>query len=428
MFRKSVLFITLCIFFFMSACAKIDEINPEPTETTPPEESQITITPDPTESEPENVEPEKPNTFFFNFDDTQMVKYCQAISSMPAQYFPVFRGNAITSLSEAPDTLFQIDLQTMNPTPIAKSDYEKGFIGEVQANTDWAVYFDLIDPVATTEWKLVAVDLDTQEKQIVLEPTGRDIYQWQKFFYLADDAVYISMLKFPEDETSQDYESALILRYDLKGKQLETLVSRDFDGNYFGHLVATPDLLIVESLGLDKTSPAELFVYSLPDMDLKVVKPERYQNQLTLQAPLLAWKNNPKTPVTSGFSITDILYLEEKTYTFAPVENLHGQLAFFDNTVLLTEKITYPIQGLAIVLYELNNERFVILGHESPYMVFENPVVNEDKLYWTFKTNADSANPDYHFCTMQIDELYEQMTPIDLSQAPPSPTMAPGEG
>lgn len=433
MLRKTAVLITLCIFLFISACNKPNGIEPKTTETTPPEQSQTTRPPDlsspePESTEPEPIEAEQANTYFFNFDNDQAAKLCQPFTSKPAQLFPILNGKAFTSLSEAPDTVFQLDVQTMETTSIAKSVYEDGFIGDIQGNAKWVVYFDLIDPIATTEWKLVAVDLATQEKQIVLEPTGRDIYQWQKFFYLIDDVVYISMLKMPENESAQDYESSLILRYDLKEKQLETLVNRDYDGKYFGHLVATPDLLIVESLGLDKTSPAELYVYSLPGMDLKILKPERYQGNLALQAPLLAWKNDSSQPVTSEFSLSNIATWEENTHAFSPVEDLYGQLAFFENTVLLTEKISYPIQGSAIVLYELNNERFVIMGHESHYMIYANPVVNGDTLYWIFKTNADLASPDYHLCTMPINDLHEQMTPIDLNQAPPQPTMSPGEG
>ena len=433
MHRKTALLITLTFFLIISACNKTIEIEPKTTETTSPEQAQTTRppnlgSPESESTKPQPVDEEEPNTSFFNFDNDQATKLCQPFTSKPAQLFPILNGKAFTSLSEAPDTLFQLDLQTMEATPIAKSVYENGFIDQVQANSSWVVYFDLNDPVATTEWKLVAVDLATQEKQVVLEPTGRDIYQWQKFFYLMDDFVYISMLKMHEDETAGDYELTRILRYDLKEIHLETLVENNYEGQYFGHLVATNELLIVESLGLEKTSPAELYVYSLPGMDLKVVKPERYQGSLGLQAPFLAWKNDSSQPATSEFSLSNITTWEENTHAFSPVEDLHGQLAFSGNTVLLTERITYPIQGLAIVLFEPDQGHFMMLVHESTYMVFENPVVNEGKLYWTFKTNADSANPSYHLCTMAIGDLHEQMTPIDLKQAPPQPTMPPGEG
>lgn len=432
MHRKTALFITLTLFLFVSACTNIAEIKPEATTIPTSEQNQATLSPnlsspEPESTEPEPVEAEQADTFLFNFDNDQAAKLCQPFASKPAQLFPILNGKAFTSLSEAPETLFQLDLQTMEATPIAKSVYENGFIDQVQANGNWAVYFDLNDPVATTEWKLVAVDLATQEKQVVLEPTGRDIYQRQKFLYLMDNVVYISMLKMHEDETAGDYESTRILRYDLKEKHLETLVEKIYEGKYFGHLVATNDLLIVESLGLEKTSPAELYAYSLPGMDLKVVKPERYQGSLALQTPFLAWKNDSSQPVTSEFSLSNIEAWEENAHAFSPVDDLHGQLAFFENTILLTERITYPTTGLAIVLFEPDQGRFSMLAHESPYMVFENPVVNEGKLYWTFMTNAESANPSYHLCTMEIDDLFEQMTPIDLKQAPPQPTMPPGE-
>lgn len=416
---KKMLFlcILVAILSVFASCRTVPEQTTQPKQTEPvpvlqgsdltPDSSDMPSTNDdepetPTE-EPtaEELTPE-PSTsiaqFLVELTDEHFEQYCSPLPLANAHDYAISEGKLYTTFSDDPSTLYAIDLDDFERKAIASSEYPNGIITDIQSNDNWVFYIDMKEPGNRFDWNAYVVNLDTLEKQAITDPTQTEKAIELRSFALEDDVLYFNVLT--RNENQEGYEKSSIVAFDLEDGAYSTLLSTDNGDAVFTKLVVSEDLLVAEKSSLQKGKGVELYIYILESYELSILNPADYVGFLSADEPWMSWANT-----AGGLSLYNAETGELRSLTESPIDYLDAPMTLHDDFALSYYTVQASNRGWAIVLYDLDDARFLIFGKEGLQYRVINPIVDSDELHWFLENVSLDAGPVVYHCEIDIDEL-----------------------
>lgn len=336
--------------------------------------------------------------FLAEFTDERMNHYCHPLPQANVYNHAIAGDKLYTTQIDAPSTLYEVDLESFERKQIASSEYPNGIIMDIQATDDWLFYIDAMEPGNRFDWDAYVVNLDTFQKQPITDPERTEKAIEQRSYALDDDVLYFTVLT--QNENQQGYAKSAIVAFDLEDREYSSLISTENGDFLFSKLVVSDNFLVAEKRSFQKGKGVELYIYDLESHEVSILSPSDYIGHLSADKSWISWVNT-----TDQLNLYNTKTGEQPNLDEFPDDFLYQPMTLHDGFAVTYYTAPDGHDGWKIILYDINNSRFLSLEKESHDYSAISPTINSDKLHWFLGNIIPNSDSVIQYCEVDIDTL-----------------------